>query len=126
MTSTSSSLSSRCQPANRHVASSERADPTERAVQRLPLQLGAVDDNSGNYDPWLNPVFMGTAVHKATAEELWPQFAYRTVGPDFLEKETGTMVELTTPGQVGAHVARGGDYVNALYATYRFGHLLAE
>jgi hypothetical protein len=48
------------------------------------------------------------------------------VGSDFLEKATGNMVELTTPGQVGAHVARGGDYVNALYATYRFGRMLTE
>jgi hypothetical protein len=69
---------------------------------------------------------MGKAVHRATAEELGDQFVDHTVGPDFLEEETGNLVELTTPGQVAAHVARGGDYVNALYATYRFGHLLAE
>jgi hypothetical protein len=55
-----------------------------------------------------------------------PDHAIARVSPDFLEEATGNMVELTTPGQVGAHVARGGDYVNALYATYWFGHMLAE
>jgi hypothetical protein len=77
-------------------------------------------------EPWLKPVFMGTAVHRATAQDLADQFTYRTIGPDFLHNETGTLVELTTPGQVAAHVARGGDYETALYATYRFGRNLLE
>jgi hypothetical protein len=95
--------------------------------EHLASYLSEAEQAAYANEPWLKPVFMGTAVHRATAQELGDQFVYRTVGPDFLERGTGTMVELTTPGQVASHVARGEDYENALYATYRLGgHMIAE
>jgi len=65
--------------------------------------------------------FLGTAVHNATAqmlETVFPnQFLYNTVGPDFTYILTGEQIELTTPGQVAAHLARPG-YSGASMATY--------
>jgi hypothetical protein len=66
--------------------------------------------------------FLGTAVHNATNASLqnaYPgRFIYNTIGPDFLDTTTGQFVDLTTPGQVAAHVAKGGAYSAAKYATY--------
>jgi RHS repeat-associated protein len=66
--------------------------------------------------------FLGTAVHLATRDELnslYPgRFLYRTVGPDFVDTTTGETIELTTPGQYAAHVARGGPYPYTSYAFY--------
>jgi RHS repeat-associated protein len=66
--------------------------------------------------------FLGTAVHNATNTALqnaYPgRFIYNTVGPDFLDTTTGQFVDLTTPGQVAAHVAKGEAYAAAKYATY--------
>jgi RHS repeat-associated protein len=75
-----------------------------------------------------NPVggsrFMGTAVHDATfksvATEFPGRFTYNRVGPDFFDTWTGQYIELTTPGQVASHIARGGAYTTARYATYVF------
>lgn len=65
--------------------------------------------------------FLGQAVHRATATELELQFtgvySYRLNRPDFLNNETGEVVELTTPNQVDAHMARPG-YEGATYAMY--------
>jgi hypothetical protein len=73
----------------------------------------------------LNPAgggrFLGTAVHKATAETLemaYPErFIYNRVGPDFIDTVTGKGIELTTPGQVGAHMAKPA-YGGVTFATY--------
>ena len=43
------------------------------------------------------------------ALEFGDQFDCRTAGPDFVEEGTGTMIELTTPGQVAARPASGGE-----------------
>jgi hypothetical protein len=65
--------------------------------------------------------FLGTAVHDATAEALqmrYPyRFTYNLIGPDFLERTTGELIELTTPRQVGAHLARPG-YGRVTISTY--------
>jgi hypothetical protein len=65
--------------------------------------------------------FLGQAMHRATVEELETQypgcFIYRTIGPDFVDTTTGEMLEVTTPGQVGAHALRPG-YGGVTYATY--------
>ena len=65
---------------------------------------------------------MGQAVHTATAADLNVQFPgrfeYSRIGPDFLHLPTGQLIELTTPGQVASHVAKGGEYATASYATY--------
>jgi len=65
--------------------------------------------------------FFGTAVHKATArllETRYPdRFIYNTVGPDFLDTMTGKFIELTTPRQAAAHLARPG-YDAVTISTY--------
>ena len=65
--------------------------------------------------------FLGTAVHNATAKALemrYPfRFIYNLIGPDFLDTTTGDLIELTTPRQVGAHLARPG-YGRVTIATY--------
>ena len=81
----------------------------------------------GQYNAYINTPAVasaqyGTAVHRATAnalENLYPGvYKYNTIGPDFLNTTTGQYIELTTPGQVAAHAAKGGAYTNAAYATY--------
>jgi hypothetical protein len=66
--------------------------------------------------------FLGTAVHKATAEALKMQypsrFTYNLIGPDFLDKTTGELIELTTQRQVNAHLARPG-YGRVTISTYK-------
>ena len=42
---------------------------------------------------------------------------YYRVGPDFLDRETGELIELTTPAQVAAHQAKPG-YEYLTYALY--------
>ena len=65
--------------------------------------------------------FLGTAVHKATAEMLrtrYPsRFIYKLIGPDFLDTTTGKFIELTTPRQAAVHLARPG-YSGATISTY--------
>jgi len=65
--------------------------------------------------------FLGTAVHRATVETLemaYPErFIYNRVGPDFIDTVTGEVIELTTPGQVGAHMAKPL-YSGVTFSTY--------
>jgi hypothetical protein len=66
--------------------------------------------------------FLGNAVHDATNAALklayGNRFQYNRIGPDFLDTLTGQLIELTTQGQIGAHLAKGGLYDIAAYATY--------
>ncbi|MGE3240458.1 MAG: RHS repeat-associated core domain-containing protein [Pirellulales bacterium] len=66
--------------------------------------------------------FLGTAVHRATEKALEKlyrgRFEYNPIGPDFRDTLTQELVELTTPGQVATHIAKGGAYAAAKYATY--------
>jgi RHS repeat-associated protein len=54
-------------------------------------------------DPIRNARFFGTAVHRATVQalkQLYPgRFKYYTKGPDFVDKATGEIIELTTHAQ---------------------------
>ena len=47
---------------------------------------------------------------RATAQALESahpgRFVYSTRGPDFVDRTTGEIIELTTPGAVGPHLAR--------------------
>jgi hypothetical protein len=65
--------------------------------------------------------FLGTAVHNATAEVLemryTGRFMYKVIGPDFLDTTTGKFIELTTPRQAAAHLARPG-YDAVTISTY--------
>lgn len=65
--------------------------------------------------------FLGTAVHNATAKALamrYPsRFIYNLIGPDFLDTTTEELIELTTPRQAGAHLARPG-YGGVTISTY--------
>jgi hypothetical protein len=65
--------------------------------------------------------FLGAAVHNATARVLeirYPgRFIYNTIGPDFLDTTTKELIELTTPRQAAAHLARPG-YGGVTISTY--------
>jgi len=67
--------------------------------------------------------FLGQAVHNATAqalEALYPgRFLYSRVGPDFIDRATGQIIELTIPGAQAAHMAKPG-YDAVDYALYSF------
>lgn len=71
-------------------------------------------------DPALTSRMLGQAVHRSTARELDRtnpgRFEYSTRGPDFVDRTTGEMLELTTPGEVGKHLARPG-YANVTICT---------
>jgi RHS repeat-associated protein len=96
-----------------------QADKGSRALSSV---LSRAERSAMRRRPFLRQAFLGTAVHRQTASELarrYPgEFVYRTKGPDFLHTPTGTRIELTTPGQVGAHRARGGEYGTCGIATY--------
>jgi len=72
-------------------------------------------------DPARGSRFEGQAVHRATRDALkakhGDRFEYRTRGPDFLDKQTGQQIELTTPAGVAEHAARPG-YGNAIIVDY--------
>lgn len=76
---------------------------------------------------WLEDVFTGHAVHNQTnavLQDRYPkEFKYNpSNGVDFTHTDPDTKVvtriELTTSGQVEKHIARGGEYETAQYATY--------
>jgi RHS repeat-associated protein len=69
--------------------------------------------------PYLARAFFGTAIQRAVAaalEDLGIDFVMNLVGPDFAFGDV--LVELTTEGQVAAHLARGGLYLIAEIVTY--------
>jgi RHS repeat-associated protein len=67
--------------------------------------------------PWLERMYLGTAIHNAVAADLETLgFAYSTVGPDFAIGDL--LIELTTESAVAAHIARGGLYLIAEIVTY--------
>ena len=93
-----------------------------RGVQALkgslsPREIAAFDAN-----PEAGSRYLGQAVHRATrdalAQEFPDRFWYRNRGIDFVDKWTGEMIELTTPGQRASHIARPG-YAGAGYAHYQ-------
>jgi len=72
--------------------------------------------------PFLERAFLGSAIHRATYQGLLEagiEVSYNAVGPDFVfEALDSVLVELTTEGQVAAHLARGGLYLEAEIVTY--------
>jgi RHS repeat-associated protein/uncharacterized repeat protein (TIGR01451 family) len=72
-------------------------------------------------EPWLEKMYMGQAVHRYTATILEQEgYLYHLIGPDFemIFADGSVFVELTTPLQVAAHIARGGLYEIAQIMTY--------
>ncbi len=90
-------------------------------VSGLSLSMSAKQLAAYLANPVAGSRFLGTAVHKATARALeirYPdRFIYNIVGPDFLDTTTGKFIELTTPRQAGAHLARPG-YGGVIISTY--------
>ncbi|MBC7274912.1 RHS repeat-associated core domain-containing protein [Nocardioides sp.] len=92
-----------------------------RGEEALKGSLSAAERAAMEAEPSLTARMLGQAVHRNTAEALeqaYPgRFIYRTRGPDFVDTTTGEMLELTTPGQVGSHLARPG-YADVTICTY--------
>ena len=94
-----------------------------RGIDFLKRYLSRAELDAYERDPAAGRRFLGHALHRAVADALDEQFQgrfiYRTRGPDFIDTSTGEMIELTTPAQVGSHMARPG-YGAMSYSTYSF------
>lgn len=92
-----------------------------RGVEALKSYLSRAEQAAFEGDPSRGSRFLGQAVHRATTTALRAEFPgrfiYQTHGPDFIDTATGEVLELTTPGQVLAHMARAG-YEGISYSTY--------
>ncbi len=89
-----------------------------------PQEVGGLSPGESGFlrdNPWALRRSCGTIIHRMVANALREAgFTYFTIGPDFsvtLEGED-VLIELTTEGQVAAHVARGGEYLVAQMVTY--------
>jgi hypothetical protein len=102
------------------------ADVAQQVVDEvgLPGLDARLSESQASKEPWLLWQYRGSEVHKLVADRLrrlyGNRFQYRTIGVDFLDTLTGKLIELTTPGQVGPHKKRGGDYDTCDYATYNW------
>jgi hypothetical protein len=110
-------------PSGRTLVSATAQEQADRGAAGLLQSLSAQQRRAYNANPAAGSRFLGTAVHKQTdraLQSLYPErFTYNpSYGPDFLDATTGGYIELTTPGQVGRHAARGGLYNNVEYSTY--------
>ncbi len=96
-------------------------EQADRGVQTLNGEMSRGQLKAFQKNPARGSRFLGTVVHNLTAnalEDLYPgRFRYYTVGPDFLDTTTGELFDLTTPGQVAAHMAKAG-YEALTYALY--------
>ncbi|UJP39147.1 RHS repeat-associated core domain-containing protein [Cellulomonas palmilytica] len=102
------------------IQSTARAQAA-RGADELAGALSPAERAAMEAQPWLRNPMLGQAVHRNTAsalDEAFPgRFQYSTRGPDFLDTLTGQRLELTTPGQVGAHLRRPG-YEGVTMCTY--------
>lgn len=102
------------------IQSTARAQAA-RGAEELAGALSPAERAAMQSQPWLEKPMLGQAVHRSTAgalDEAFPgRFQYSTRGPDFLDTLTGERLELTTPGQVGAHLRRPG-YEGVTMCTY--------
>lgn len=108
-------------PSAQQIIQSTARTEAGRGVGSLRGALSPAERAAMDADPSLTSRMLGQAVHRRTAgalEEADPgRFWYQTRGPDFVDRTTGEMLELTTPGQVGAYLARPG-YANVTMCTY--------
>jgi hypothetical protein len=95
-----------------------------RGADYLRQFLSDAEQAAYDVNPARGSRFLGQAVHRATdaalQREFGDRFLYQTLGPDFVGTGTGEMLELTTPGQVGAHMLRPG-YEGVTYVRYLLG-----
>ena len=102
------------------IESTARAQAS-RGADELAGALSPAEQAAMKSQPWLQKPMLGQSVHRETAlalERAFPgRFQYSTRGPDFLDTLTGEVLELTTPGQVSAHLARPG-YSDVTMCTY--------
>lgn len=109
-------------PNGRTIVSAVAQEQADAGLQHLGKFLSLEEQLAYAENPAAGSRYLGTAVHKATDEALRTfhpeRFDYNTIGPDFFDNVSGQYIELTTPGQVGRHVAKGGAYTNAKYSTY--------
>jgi RHS repeat-associated protein len=109
------------EPSAQQIIQSTARAEAGKGAEALRGSLSAAERAAMTENPGLGNAFLGQAVHRNTAsalEEAFPgRFWYRTRGPDFVDRWTGEMLELTTPGQVGSHLARPG-YANVTMCTY--------
>jgi hypothetical protein len=102
-------------------------EEAKRGRKALLSTLTVDQQEAAKKKSWLEDVFTGHAVHNRTNKVLqnrYPgEFEYNpSNGVDFKHVDPDTKVvtriELTTSGQVEKHIARGGEYETAQYATY--------
>lgn len=93
----------------------------KRGVEHLKKFMTPAERRAFEANPGRGSRFLGQATHHATARRLSSRhrgrFDYRRRGIDFLDRKTGELIELTTPGQVAGHQARAG-YEGARHVTY--------
>jgi hypothetical protein len=108
-------------PSAQEIIQSTARAQSARGVEALKGSLSSGERAAMEADSGLASRMLGQGVHRSTANALdkaYPgRFWYRTRGPDFVDRTTGEMLELTTPGEVGKHFARPG-YSNVTMCTY--------
>jgi hypothetical protein len=67
---------------------------------------------------WREHLYIGQEIVKTTSLKVRADgWRVNRRGVDFVTP-TGKKIELTTPGRVNAHFAKGGDYKTVEYSTY--------
>lgn len=109
-------------PTAQQIIQSTARSQAARGVDELKGALSQAERAAMEETPELASRMLGQSVHRSTADALeqsYPgRFWYRTRGPDFVDRWTGEMLELTTPGQVASHVARPGYGRSITMCTY--------
>jgi hypothetical protein len=103
------------------IISSVAQEQANLGISGLSRYISASQLRAYLANPAAGSRFLGTAVHNATARVLemryTGRFIYKVIGPDFLDTTTGKFIELTTPRQAAAHLARPG-YGGVTISTY--------
>ena len=110
-------------PNGRTIVSATAQQQADRGLGQLIGSLSRPQKEAYFRNPAAGAKYLGTKVHNETSlvlkEAYGTRFTYNpSYGPDFFDATTGSYIELTTPGQVARHAAKGGLYNNVEYATY--------
>ncbi|MGW4214797.1 RHS repeat-associated core domain-containing protein [Lentzea sp. NPDC004789] len=103
-------------------AATEKVLNSNSLDELIETQLSLEEQKALERKPFLARAFYGSAIHRATKkmlDRMFPgEFEYKASwGVDFRHR-SGAYVELTTSGQIDAHVARGGNYASSSYVAY--------